>query len=106
MHTKLENIAKLFFVFLPIPGFCYNSASGDYPDDLASKPLPRIISRGETIRAAFGERVQLPCHVEQLGKQTYLHFTLHVIKHRLNEALRLFNNFRTFEFCRLFVFLS
>ena len=68
IHTKkLENIAKVFFPF-SIPGFCYNNGGGDYPDDLASQPLPRIISRGETIRAAFGERVQLPCHVEQLGK--------------------------------------
>ena len=66
IHTKLENIAKLFSLF-SIPGFCYNNGGGDYPDDLASQPLPRIISRGETIRAAFGERVQLPCHVEQLG---------------------------------------
>ena len=67
IHTKkLENIAKVFFPF-SIPGFCYNNGGGDYPDDLASQPLPRIISRGETIRAAFGERVQLPCHVEQLG---------------------------------------
>ena len=39
----------------------------DY-EDLVNKPLPKIISRGETIRAAYGERVQLPCHVQQLGE--------------------------------------
>ena len=39
----------------------------DYEDPL-SQNIPRIITRGETIRAAFGERVQLPCHVQDLGK--------------------------------------
>ena len=42
----------------------------DY-EDLVNKPLPKIISRGETIRAAYGERVQLPCHVQQLGEYTH-----------------------------------
>lgn len=46
-------------------GYCYNTQ--DY-EDLASQPLPKIISRSETIRAAYGERVLLPCNVEQLGK--------------------------------------
>ena len=30
---------------------------------------PTIISRGETIRAAIGERVVLPCQVKNLGEQ-------------------------------------
>ena len=30
---------------------------------------PTIISRGETIRAAIGERVVLPCQVKNLGEK-------------------------------------
>ena len=30
---------------------------------------PTIISRGETIRAAIGERVVLPCQVKNLGEE-------------------------------------
>ena len=39
----------------------------DLPDALMNQPLPRIISRGETFRAAIGERVILPCQVKDLG---------------------------------------
>jgi len=66
LFAKMTRILAFMAMFCT-QGFCYNNGGGDYPDDLASQPLPRIISRGETIRAAFGERVQLPCHVEQLG---------------------------------------
>ena len=34
----------------------------------AAQP-PTIISRGETIRAAIGERVVLPCQVKNLGEE-------------------------------------
>ena len=40
----------------------------DLPDALMNQPLPRIISRGETFRAAIGERVILPCQVKDLGE--------------------------------------
>ena len=32
-----------------------------------SSSNPRIVTSGETIRAAYGERVQLPCQVQDLG---------------------------------------
>ena len=35
----------------------------------SSNQLPTIISRGETIRAAIGERVVLPCQVKNLGEE-------------------------------------
>ena len=38
------------------------------PDALMNQPLPRILSRGETFRAAIGERIILPCQVKDLGK--------------------------------------
>ena len=44
----------------------------DLPDALMNQPLPRIISRGETFRAAIGERVILPCQVKDLGE--YVHY--------------------------------
>ena len=58
---------KSFFCSF-VTGYCYNMP--DY-EDLVNKPLPKIISRGETIRAAYGERVQLPCHVQQLGEYNH-----------------------------------
>jgi hypothetical protein len=38
------------------------------PDALMNQPLPRILSRGETFRAAIGERIILPCQVKDLGQ--------------------------------------
>ena len=38
------------------------------PQELFHATSPEIISRGETIRAAVGERVVLPCQVKNLGK--------------------------------------
>jgi hypothetical protein len=62
---------KLLFYF---SGLCYRSEKQmstynhpDLPDALMNQPLPRIISRGETFRAAIGERVILPCQVKDLG---------------------------------------
>ena len=40
-----------------------NSRNGNGPQQ------PTIISRGETIRAAIGERVVLPCQVKNLGEE-------------------------------------
>ena len=37
-----------------------------------NQPLPRILSRGETFRAAIGERIILPCQVKDLGKYKYI----------------------------------
>ena len=65
MHTTQTREYYKTFSFLFVAGYCYNTP--DY-EDLVNQPLPRIISRGETIRAAYGERVQLPCHVQQLGE--------------------------------------
>ena len=56
-----DNITKLFFFFC-ISGL----ALRDYDDSLSQK-VPRILTRSKTIRAAFGERVQLPCQVQDLG---------------------------------------
>lgn len=39
------------------------------PQELFHASSPEIISRGETIRAAVGERVVLPCQVKNLGKE-------------------------------------
>ncbi len=35
---------------------------------LVNAPLPHITSKGETLRAAVGERVTLPCQVDNLGE--------------------------------------
>ena len=58
-----------------ILGLCYRSDKDfssythqGIPDALMNQPLPRIISRGETFRAAIGERVILPCEVKDIGK--------------------------------------
>ena len=61
MHktSKLAEYYKSFSLFLTGYSQIY--------EDLTNAPLPRIISRGETIRAAYGEKVELPCRVEQLG---------------------------------------
>ena len=67
LTAKNRSMHQSFLVFA---GYFYNTQ--DY-EDLANKPLPRIISRSETIRAAYGERVLLPCNVEQLGKYKRRH---------------------------------
>ena len=53
----------------------YNPPEGDFGRSFStlnsrgsSNQLPTIISRGETIRAAIGERVALPCQVKNLGE--------------------------------------
>ena len=62
----IYHIRSFLNVLILISGYCYKAQ--DYEEELISKPLPRIISQGETIRAAYGERVQLPCHVQQIGE--------------------------------------
>jgi len=64
----------IYFFTLCSLGLCYRSDKDmttynhpDLPDALMNQPLPRIISRGETFRAAIGERVILPCQVKDLG---------------------------------------
>ena len=61
-----RHIRSVLNVLIFISGYCFKAQ--DYEEELISKPLPRIISQGETIRAAYGERVQLPCHVQQIGE--------------------------------------
>ena len=61
---EITNHIRCFF----LSGQAYKDDYYEFSDDLASRPLPRIISRGETIRAAVGEKINLPCHVENLGK--------------------------------------
>jgi len=61
---EILKVLTFLSIFLS-SGYCFKSQN--FEEELVTKPLPRIISRGETIRAAFGERVQLPCHVQQLG---------------------------------------
>ena len=63
---NIYHIRSVLNVLIFISGYCYKAQ--DYEEELISKPLPRIISQGETIRAAYGERVQLPCHVQQIGE--------------------------------------
>ena len=55
-----------------VSGVCYRSDNSPYdhsnlPDALVNQPLPRITTRGETFRAAVGERIILPCQVKDLG---------------------------------------
>ena len=50
------------------------------PDALMNQPLPRILSRGETFRAAIGERIILPCQVKDLGKYNYKHIVLTILR--------------------------
>jgi len=49
------------------------------PDALMNQPLPRILSRGETFRAAIGERIILPCQVKDLGKFNYIYIVLTIL---------------------------
>ena len=44
-----------------------------------NQPLPRILSRGETFRAAIGERIILPCQVKDLGKFNYIYIVLTIL---------------------------
>lgn len=61
---EISKVLTFLTIFLS-SGYCFKAQG--YEEELISKPLPRIISQGETIRAAYGERVQLPCHVQQIG---------------------------------------
>jgi hypothetical protein len=45
----------------------YEDGSETFATHFVSGPLPQITSRGETIRAAVGDRVTLPCQVDNLG---------------------------------------
>jgi len=50
------------------PGGGNGDAPGAAFQPVVASDLPQIISRGEKIRAAVGERVTLPCQVKNLGK--------------------------------------
>ena len=49
--------------------YFYTIAHSSVNSRKSEPPPPTIISRGETIRAAIGERVVLPCQVKNLGEQ-------------------------------------
>ena len=65
-RTKIRYYENLPFVLLFSGVQSYNHQG--LPDALMNQPLPRILSRGETFRAAIGERIILPCQVKDLGK--------------------------------------
>ncbi|XP_059095513.1 protein amalgam-like [Tigriopus californicus] len=81
VRFRLRAVFGLFsLTFLCSPGSSYEFNGGfpassglvmDKPPksahELFHRPLPNIISRGETIRAAVGEKVTLPCEIKNLG---------------------------------------
>jgi len=67
--ASAERLTVLFVLFFNL--WISGLALRDYDDSLSQK-VPRILTRSKTIRAAFGERVQLPCQVQDLGKSVLL----------------------------------
>lgn len=69
MHT---NIVLFLFLFSIVAGFgegfeYRHHELRTYDGSSSSPGLPKITSRGETVRVAIGERVVLPCQVSNLG---------------------------------------
>ena len=77
----LLNVFSKIIPFVSFSGLCLASDGvaidgvfSQYDDEnfatnmMVNAPLPHITSKGETLRAAVGERVTLPCQVDNLGK--------------------------------------
>ena len=75
------HISQNHRIFLFIAGMCYNyGGSRSYSDSSE----PRIISTGQRLRVALGDRITLPCQVSHLGKLSSFHELLDLVMRKVS----------------------